>query len=90
MTKQKQKDQFSEQEAARRRDAVTKHMIDTPPKPHSEMKIGKRKRGSNKKSTHDCNFLPKRMINPTKMTKIIKTIILISFFSSAVFTTFSR
>jgi hypothetical protein len=39
----KQDDQFSELEVARRRDAVVKHMINTPPKPHSEMKIGKRK-----------------------------------------------
>jgi hypothetical protein len=34
-------EQFSEQETARRRDAVIKQMINTPPKPHSEMKIGK-------------------------------------------------
>jgi hypothetical protein len=36
-------EQFSEQEIARRRDAVIKLMLNTPPKPHSEMKIGKRK-----------------------------------------------
>jgi hypothetical protein len=34
--------QYSEQESARRRDAVIKHMLNTPPKPHSEMKLGKR------------------------------------------------
>jgi hypothetical protein len=32
---------YSEQETARRRDAVIKRMLNTPPKPHSEMKIGK-------------------------------------------------
>jgi hypothetical protein len=34
---------YSEEETARRRDAVIKHMLNTPPKPHSEMKLGKRK-----------------------------------------------
>lgn len=33
--------QFNDKETARRRDAVIKHMLSTPPKPHSEMKIGK-------------------------------------------------
>jgi len=37
-------DQFSEKEAAERRDAVIKRMIAMPPKPHSEMKIGKKKK----------------------------------------------
>ena len=36
-------DEFSPEEIVRRRDAVIKHMLNTPPKPHSEMKIGKRK-----------------------------------------------
>jgi hypothetical protein len=35
--------EFCEEEIVRRRDAVIKHMLNTPPKPHSEMKIGKRK-----------------------------------------------
>ncbi|MEI8277830.1 MAG: hypothetical protein WCG00_17735 [Hyphomicrobiales bacterium] len=34
-------DQYSEQETNRRRDAVIKRMLATPPKPHSEMKVGK-------------------------------------------------
>jgi hypothetical protein len=34
-------DQYSEKEAAERRDAVIKRMIAMPPKPHSEMKMGK-------------------------------------------------
>jgi hypothetical protein len=33
---------YSEAEAAARRDAVVKHMLGKPPQPHSEMKIGKR------------------------------------------------
>jgi hypothetical protein len=39
----KQDDRYSEQETARRRDAVIKKMLNTPPKPRSEMKIGKPK-----------------------------------------------
>jgi hypothetical protein len=34
--------EFSEKEAAARRDAVIKRMIAMPPKPHSEMKVGKK------------------------------------------------
>jgi hypothetical protein len=36
-------DQFTDEEIARRRDAVIKHMLNTPPKPRSAMTIGKRK-----------------------------------------------
>jgi hypothetical protein len=39
----KSDDQYSEKEAAARRDAVIKRMIAMPPKPHSEMKVGKKK-----------------------------------------------
>lgn len=35
--------ELSDEEIARRRDEVIKRMANTPPKPHSEMKIGKRK-----------------------------------------------
>jgi hypothetical protein len=34
-SKPKQEDQYSEQEAAQRRDAVVKHMLAKPPKTHS-------------------------------------------------------
>jgi hypothetical protein len=34
-------DSYSEEETARRRDAVIKRVLSTPPKPHSEMKLGK-------------------------------------------------
>jgi hypothetical protein len=34
-------DSYSEQETAQRRDAMIKRMLATPPKPHSEMKLGK-------------------------------------------------
>jgi hypothetical protein len=36
------KDQYSEKETAERRDATIKRMIAMPPKPHSEMKVGKK------------------------------------------------
>jgi hypothetical protein len=36
-------EQYSDEEIARRRDAVIKHMLNTPPKRHAEMKVGKRK-----------------------------------------------
>jgi hypothetical protein len=49
MTKSKSDDQFSDKEAAARRDAVIKRMIAMPPKPHSEMKVGKKKTAAKKK-----------------------------------------
>jgi hypothetical protein len=36
-------EQFSDEEATRRMNEVVKRMIETPPKPHSEMKLGKAK-----------------------------------------------
>jgi hypothetical protein len=46
------KDEYSEKEAAARRDAIVKRMIAMPPKPHSEMKIGgkSQKKKSSKKA----------------------------------------
>lgn len=41
MTNKKSADQYSAQETAQRRDALLKHMMAKPPKPHSEMKVGK-------------------------------------------------
>jgi hypothetical protein len=50
MTKNLSKDdQYSEKETALRRDAVIKQMLATPPKPHSEMKMGKARRKPAKK-----------------------------------------
>jgi hypothetical protein len=40
---------YSEKEIAERRDATIKRMLNTPPKPHSEMKIGKSKPKRKKK-----------------------------------------
>jgi hypothetical protein len=45
----KSDDEYSEKEAAARRDATIKRMIAMPPKPHSEMKIGKKKKTVAKK-----------------------------------------
>ncbi len=43
MTKPSFDDQYSAEETVHRRDATIKKMLATPPKPHSEMKIGKRR-----------------------------------------------
>jgi hypothetical protein len=55
MKKHRSDDQYDDIETVRRRDAVIKQMLATPPKPHSEMKLGKSKdkkrRGSKRKST---------------------------------------
>jgi hypothetical protein len=37
----KNDDQYSDKKTAQRRDAVIKRMLNTPPKPHSEMRVGK-------------------------------------------------
>jgi hypothetical protein len=43
-------EKYSEQETARRRDEALLRALSTPPKPHSEMKIGKRKAVASAKS----------------------------------------
>jgi hypothetical protein len=48
MTRKSVEGEYSQQEAARRRDATLLRMLKTAPKPHSEMKLGKR--GKPKKS----------------------------------------
>jgi hypothetical protein len=48
MIKNQSADQYSEQETAERREAALKRMLATPPKPHSEMKIGKPRRKTGK------------------------------------------
>jgi hypothetical protein len=40
---------YNETETAKRRDAVIKRMIAMPPKPHSEMKVGKKAKKSKSK-----------------------------------------
>jgi hypothetical protein len=61
MAKPPKDDQFTDDETARRRDAVIKHMLNSPPKPHSEMKIGKRKAESSAKASP-----PKKRGRPSK------------------------
>ena len=48
MPKHQKDDLYTERETALRRDAVIKKMLATPPKPHSEMKIGKQSRKKQK------------------------------------------
>jgi hypothetical protein len=42
---------YTEEETSRRRDAVIRQMLNSPPKPHSEMKIGKSKPKRGEKRT---------------------------------------
>jgi hypothetical protein len=51
---------FTDEEIARRRDAVIKHMLNTPPKLHKEMKIGKRKEKAGTKANPKKRELPKK------------------------------
>jgi hypothetical protein len=43
MAKPPKEDQFTDEETARRRDEALLRALSTPPKPHSAMKLGKRK-----------------------------------------------
>lgn len=42
---------FTDEETARRRDEVIKRMANTPPKPHSTMKLGNRKTKASQKAS---------------------------------------
>ena len=44
MNEDKAGEQYTEQEIARRRDDVIRRMANTPPKPHSAMKIGEKRK----------------------------------------------
>jgi hypothetical protein len=46
MARDPKSQEFTDEETARRRDAVIKHMLNSPPKPHSEMKLGKKVKAS--------------------------------------------
>jgi hypothetical protein len=49
---------FSEEEIARRRDDVIRRMANTPPKPHSEMKLGKDKTKPGRKPASESKTRP--------------------------------
>jgi hypothetical protein len=49
--KPREGDEYSEEETIARRDAVIKRMLNTPPKPHSKMKLGKSRAKAKKSST---------------------------------------
>jgi hypothetical protein len=59
MARDPKSQEFTDEETARRRDAVIKHMLNTPPKLHKEMKIGKRKSASTKASRPGKGARPK-------------------------------
>jgi hypothetical protein len=54
------KDSYSEAETVERRDAVIKRMLNTPPKRHSEMKVGKPRSKPNKSPGAKKKAPPKR------------------------------
>jgi len=49
MEKKKSDDQYSDEEATRRMNEALRRALTSPPKPHSEMKLGKRKAKANPK-----------------------------------------
>jgi hypothetical protein len=61
----KSDDQITEDETARRRDEAILRALHTPPKHHSEMKVGKRKaKTSAKASPQEKGGLPKAKLFP--------------------------
>jgi hypothetical protein len=44
-------DEYSKEETKARAEAALKRMLSTPPKPHKDMKIGKRKARASQKAT---------------------------------------
>jgi hypothetical protein len=66
MTRQKERseDRYGEAETARRRDDVIRRMIATPPKRHSEMKLG------NRKPKSSVGASPKKRGSKTNSTQI--------------------
>jgi hypothetical protein len=44
----KQDDTYSEEETVRRREAALKRMLATPPKPHKDSKLGRRRESQSK------------------------------------------
>jgi hypothetical protein len=57
-------EQYSEAETTTRAEAALKRMLNTPPKPHSEMKIGKRKAKQSQKAS------PKKRSTNSKLSGI--------------------
>jgi hypothetical protein len=61
MDPKKENEQLSEEETIARAEAALKRMLATPPKPHSEMKLGKRKAKASTKANP-----PKKRGRPRK------------------------
>jgi hypothetical protein len=51
MGKNKSDDQYSDEDATRRMNEVLRRALTSPPKPHSEMKLGKRKEKESQKAS---------------------------------------
>ncbi len=51
MARDPKSQEFTDEETARRRDAVIKYMLRMPPKPRKEMTLGKRKAKASTKAT---------------------------------------
>jgi hypothetical protein len=51
MPDKKSDDQYTEEEATRRTNEALRRALTSPPKPHSEMKVGKRKAKASRKAS---------------------------------------